>query len=95
MLSLPFRKYPIGLQDFSGLRRDGYIYIDKTSYIYLLAHTGKQYFLSRPRRFGKSLFLSTLRAYWEGKKDLFEGLLCRASGKQQPGSLGGISCFLH
>ena len=74
MLSLPFRKYPIGLQDFSGLRRDGYIYIDKTSYIYLLAHTGKQYFLSRPRRFGKSLFLSTLRAYWEGKKDLFEGL---------------------
>ena len=68
------RKLPIGVQNFEGLRKDGYLYVDKTKYIYELVHTGKQYFLSRPRRFGKSLFLSTLRAYWEGKKELFEGL---------------------
>ena len=68
------RKLPIGVQGFEKLRREGYLYIDKTEYIYELAHSGSQYFLSRPRRFGKSLFLSTLRAYWEGKKELFEGL---------------------
>ena len=68
------RKLPIGIQGFESLRRDRYLYIDKTKYIYDLVHTGKQYFLSRPWRFGKSLFLSTLRAYWQGKKDLFEGL---------------------
>ena len=68
------RKLPIGIQGFESLRKDKYLYIDKTKFIYELVHTGKQYFLSRPRRFGKSLFLSTLRAYWEGKKDLFEGL---------------------
>ena len=68
------RMLPIGVQSFSGLREDGFVYVDKTSYIYELAHSNKQYFLSRPRRFGKSLFLSTLRAYWEGKKELFEGL---------------------
>lgn len=68
------RKLPIGIQGFESLRRNCYLYVDKTKYIYELAHTGKQFFLSRPRRFGKSLFLSTLRAYWEGKKELFEGL---------------------
>lgn len=68
------RKLPIGIQDFECLRNDGYLYVDKTRYVFELAHTGKPYFLSRPRRFGKSLFLSTLRAYWEGKKELFEGL---------------------
>ena len=68
------RKLPIGVQSFEKLRSEGFIYIDKTKYIYELAHTSSQYFLSRPRRFGKSLFLSTLRAYWEGKKELFEGL---------------------
>ena len=68
------RKLPIGIQGFESLRKDGYLYVDKTKYIYELAHGGKQYFLSRPRRFGKSLFLSALRAYWEGKKELFEGL---------------------
>lgn len=68
------RVLPIGVQSFSGLREDGFLYVDKTRYIYELAHSNKQYFLSRPRRFGKSLFLSTLRAYWEGKKELFEGL---------------------
>ena len=68
------RKLPIGIQGFESLRKDNYLYVDKTKYIYELAHTGKQFFLSRPRRFGKSLFLSSLRAYWEGKKELFEGL---------------------
>ena len=68
------RKLPIGIQDFIGLREDSYIYVDKTKYIYNLVHTGKQYFLSRPRRFGKSLLLSTMKAYWEGKKELFKGL---------------------
>lgn len=68
------RKLPIGVQTFEGLRRDNYLYVDKTQYIYKLVHSSKQYFLSRPRRFGKSLFLSALRAYWEGKKELFEGL---------------------
>lgn len=68
------RKLPIGVQSFEALRRDGYLYVDKTGYIYQLVHYGKPYFLSRPRRFGKSLFLSTLKAYFEGKKELFEGL---------------------
>ena len=68
------RKLPIGIQGFEGLRNDGYIYVDKTAYIYKLAHEGKPYFLSRPRRFGKSLLLSTMKAYWEGKKELFTGL---------------------
>lgn len=68
------RKLPIGIQDFESIIKDNYLYVDKTGYIYELVHNGKPYFLSRPRRFGKSLFLSTLRAYFEGKKDLFEGL---------------------
>ena len=68
------RKLPIGIQDFESLRRDGYLYVDKTEYIYQLVNRGKPYFLSRPRRFGKSLFLSTLKAYFEGKKGLFTGL---------------------
>ena len=78
------RKLPIGIQGFESLRKDGYLYVDKTKYIYELAHTNKQYFLSRPRRFGKSLFLSTLRAYWEGKKELFEGLDIVALEKDNP-----------
>ena len=67
-------KYPIGIQDFEDLRRNGYAYVDKTHFVYKLADEGKYYFLSRPRRFGKSLFLSTLEAYFQGKKELFEGL---------------------
>ena len=68
------RKLPIGVQSFEVVRQENFLYVDKTSYIYKLAHSGRQYFLSRPRRFGKSLFLSTLRAYWEGRKELFAGL---------------------
>lgn len=67
-------KYPIGIQDFEDLQRNGYAYVDKTNFVYKLADEGKYYFLSRPRRFGKSLFLSTLKAYFQGKKELFEGL---------------------
>lgn len=66
--------YPIGIQNFESLRKDGYLYIDKTALIYQLVTTGRYYFLSRPRRFGKSLLLSTLEAYFQGKKELFEGL---------------------
>ncbi|MDR2383273.1 MAG: AAA family ATPase, partial [Prevotellaceae bacterium] len=68
------RKLPIGIQDFEDLRTNGYVYVDKTKYVYDLVTLGKPYFLGRPRRFGKSLLLSTLKAYFLGKKELFEGL---------------------
>ena len=67
-------KFPIGIQSFSHLREDGYVYVDKTDLIHRLVKNGKIYFLSRPRRFGKSLLVSTLKCYFEGKKDLFKGL---------------------
>lgn len=67
-------KYPIGIQNFESLRKDGYIYVDKTALVYQLVDSGRYYFLSRPRRFGKSLLISTLEAYFEGKRELFEGL---------------------
>lgn len=66
-------KYPIGIQSFETLRHDGYVYVDKTDLVYKLAQ-GHIYFLARPRRFGKSLLISTLKAYFEGRRDLFEGL---------------------
>ena len=67
-------KYPIGIQDFERIREDGYLYFDKTALIYDLVHSGKVYFLCRPRRFGKSLLMSTLKCYFEGRKELFRGL---------------------
>ena len=67
-------KYPIGIQDFGKIRDDGYVYLDKTDLIYDLVHNGNIYFLSRPRRFGKSLLISTLECYFQGKKELFKGL---------------------
>ena len=67
-------KYPIGIQQFEKLREDEWVYVDKTRQIYELVQEGSCYFLSRPRRFGKSLLLSTLEAYFQGKKHLFEGL---------------------
>ena len=67
------RKLPIGIQSFQNLRENNYLYVDKTEYIAQLLN-GKVYFLSRPRRFGKSLFLSTLAAYFRGQKELFKGL---------------------
>lgn len=67
-------KYPIGIQNFGEVRNGGYAYVDKTALMYKMVSEGKYYFLSRPRRFGKSLFLSTLEAYFKGEKDLFQGL---------------------
>lgn len=71
---LTMLKLPIGIQSFASLRSDGFAYVDKTRLAYDLVQNGKYIFLSRPRRFGKSLLLSTLKAYFEGKKELFEGL---------------------
>ena len=67
-------KYPIGIQSFQDIRDKGYVYVDKTDLIYQLVTTGKIYFLSRPRRFGKSLLISTLKHYFLGHKELFKGL---------------------
>ena len=67
-------KYPIGIQEFDKIINGGYVYVDKTALIYRLVTEGSIYFLSRPRRFGKSLLVSTLEAYFKGKKDLFKGL---------------------
>ncbi len=68
------RKLPLGIQDFEEMRRDGYLYVDKTDMVWQLANGDKYNYLSRPRRFGKSLLCSTLKCYFEGRKDLFEGL---------------------
>ena len=68
------RKLPIGIQTFEKLRKEGYLYVDKTALVWQMVSTSTPYFLSRPRRFGKSLLLSTFEAYFEGKKELFKGL---------------------
>ena len=67
-------KYPIGMQSFDQIREEGFVYVDKTDMVYQLATQGKIYFLSRPRRFGKSLLISTLENYFLGRKELFQGL---------------------
>ena len=74
IMETTYRRYPIGIQNFEDLRNNNCVYIDKTELIYRLTHSDKIYFLSRPRRFGKSLLVSTLEAYFQGKKHLFEGL---------------------
>ena len=67
--------YPVGIQTFEEIMRRNLLYIDKTEYIYRMTHSGgKYFFLNRPRRFGKSLLVSTFQSYFEGKKDLFKGL---------------------
>ena len=76
------RKLPIGIQTFEDIRRDNYLYVDKTAFVWRIANTGKPYFLSRPRRFGKSLLLSTFEAYFKGKKELFEGLAIEQMEKE-------------
>lgn len=73
-MELNIRRYPIGIQNFEELRNRNCVYVDKTELIYRLTNTDKVYFFSRPRRFGKSLLISTLEAYFQGKKELFEGL---------------------
>ena len=67
-------KYPIGIQSFDKIIEDGYVYVDKTGLVYRLVKGGTIYFLSRPRRFGKSLLVSTLKCYFQGRKELFKGL---------------------
>ena len=74
--------YPIGIQNFEDLRNGGYVYVDKTDKIYSLASSGKYYFLSRPRRFGKSLLVSTMEAYFHGKRELFRGLAMETLEKE-------------
>ena len=74
--------YPIGIQSFEEIRNGGYVYVDKTALIYRLTSTGKYYFLSRPRRFGKSLLVSTMEAYFSGRKELFEGLAMESLEKE-------------
>ena len=68
------RKYPVGIQTFSEIIREGYLYVDKTDLVWQLAHYAKFIFMSRPRRFGKSLLTSTLESYFKGVRELFEGL---------------------
>ncbi|MDD6381392.1 MAG: AAA family ATPase, partial [Lachnospiraceae bacterium] len=68
------RRLPVGIQSFKNIRENGYVYVDKTEYICRLLSGSKSYFLSRPRRFGKSLFISTLESYFSGEKELFKGL---------------------
>jgi len=77
------RKLPIGVQSFKVLRNDRYLYVDKTAYLAQLVTSGRVYFLSRPRRFGKSLFLSTLAAYFRGQKELFKGLYIEKGEEEQ------------
>ena len=67
-------KYPIGIQSFEKIRREGYVYVDKTRLMWKMISEGSYYFLSRPRRFGKSLMVSTLEAFFSGEHELFEGL---------------------
>ena len=77
------RKLPIGVQSFKVLRNDRYLYVDKTEYLFRLVQSGRVYFLSRPRRFGKSLFLSTLAAYFLGQKELFKDLYLEKAEEEQ------------
>ncbi|OKZ22266.1 MAG: AAA family ATPase [Bacteroides finegoldii] len=76
------RLYPIGIQTFSEIREKNYLYIDKTEYVYHMTHFAKYVFLSRPRRFGKSLLTSTLHSYFSGRKDLFQGLVMERLEKE-------------
>ena len=76
------RKLPIRIQTFSEIREENYLYVDKTAFVWRIANLGKPYFLSRPRRFGKSLLLSTFEAYFEGRKELFEGLAIAGMEKE-------------
>lgn len=84
-------KYPIGIQDFKSIIEGGYVYVDKTALIQRLVKEGKIYFLSRPRRFGKSLLMSTLGYYFKGEKELFSGLAIESLEKRL-GDISRISC---
>ena len=77
------QKLPLGVQSFKVLRNDRYLYVDKTAYLAQLITSSRVYFLSRPRRFGKSLFLSTLAAYFRGQKELFKDLYLEKAEEEQ------------
>ena len=89
------RKMPIGIQSFEKLRNEGYVYVDKTQYVWSLVQNGNPIFLSRPRRFGKSLFLSTLEAYFLGKKELFSGLALETLEEQNTKEPWTVYPVLH
>lgn len=74
METLSALRYPVGMQSFPEIIEGGYVYVDKTALIYKMIAQGKYYFLSRPRRFGKSLLISTIEAFFSGRRDLFKGL---------------------
>ncbi|MGN0217436.1 MAG: AAA family ATPase, partial [Bacteroidaceae bacterium] len=76
------KRLPVGIQTFEKLISGGYLYVDKTAYIWNMIHLSNYIFLSRPRRFGKSLLVSTLQAYFEGRKDLFKGLFIETVEKE-------------
>ena len=81
MTEMNDRRLPVGIQSFAKIRREGYLYVDKTDMVWRLAHSNKTYhYLSRPRRFGKSILVDTLQAYFEGEKELFEGLIEKLLG---------------
>lgn len=88
------RKMPIGVQDFEKLILGGYVYVDKTKFVYQLAQ-GNCYFLSRPRRFGKSLLLSTLKQYFLGNKDIFKGLAIEKLEEENPTSFDKVAWVKH
>lgn len=81
-LMADLKLFPIGMQDFAQIRNNGYYYVDKTDLVYKMTHTNRVYFMSRPRRFGKSLLISTLQYYFEGKKELFTGLAIESLEKE-------------
>ncbi len=81
---LDTRNLPVGVQDFEKIRRKNCVLVDKTEFVYRLAHKMTPFFLSRPRRFGKSFFLTMLKTYWEGKNDLFKGLEIEELEKNNP-----------
>ena len=84
------RKLPVGIQSFNVIREEGYLYVDKTDMVWKLANQGLKYnYLSRPRRFGKSVLVDTLQAYFEGKKELFEGL--KVMKLENPGQNAALS----
>ena len=87
------RKLPIGIQDFEKIRTGEYVYVDKTKYIYNLTNEGVPCFLSRPRRFGKSLLVSTMKSYFEGRRELFKGLAIEENLKSD--SREGVTFFVR
>ena len=88
------RKLPIGIQTFEDIRNDGYLYVDKTALMWTIANIGKPFFLSRPRRFGKSLLISTFEAYFKGRRELFTGLAVEELEKKwEVHHSGGFGCY--